>query len=58
MSKQTMEIERVRTISNFIEDLRADVDELFDLMVDGTDQQEKEHINKMILKLKELNTDR
>lgn len=45
-------------IFNFCEELHDDIDELYELMLDGTDDEEKEHIEQIIAKLKELNLDR
>lgn len=57
-SKKRVETEREKAIANFCSEMNEMVEELYDLMLDGTDHQEKEHIDKMIFKLKELNIDR
>ena len=45
-------------IFNFCEALHDDIDELYELMIDGSNEEEKEHIEQIIAKLKELNLDR
>lgn len=49
---------RAEAIFRFCDDLHNDMDELYELMLDGTDEEEKKHINEVIDKLKELNLDR
>lgn len=49
---------RAQSIFTFCESLHEDVDELYELMVDGSDDEEKAHIESMIKKLNELNLDR
>lgn len=49
---------RGTAIFNFCSELHDDIDELYELMLDGTHEEEREHVNKIIDKLKELNQDR
>lgn len=58
MSKKEVVNRRVQSIQDFCMDLHDDVDELFELMVDGTDAAEKKHIENMQKKLSELNLDK
>lgn len=48
----------MQSIHDFCMELHDDVDELYELMVDGTDAAEKKHIEGMQKKLSELNLDR
>lgn len=56
--KIVIDSHRGRAIFNFCEDLHNDIDELYELMIDGTNEEEKQHIEDIIAKLKELNLDR
>ena len=61
MSKELRRIvnnRRAEAIFSFCDDLHNDLDELYELMLDGTDAEEKAQIESMIDKLKELNLDR
>lgn len=58
MSKKQVANRRVTSIYNFCEGLHDDVDELYELMVDGTDEEEKAHIEMIQKKLSELNLDK
>lgn len=58
MSKKTVVNRRLQSIFDFCQELHDDVDELYELMVDGTDADEKKHVENMQKKLNELNTDR
>jgi hypothetical protein len=49
---------RAEAIFTFCDELHGDIDSLYELMVDGTDEEEKKHIEGIIDKLKELNLDR
>lgn len=49
---------RVQSIYDFCMDLHEDVDTLYELMIDGTDAEEKKHIEAMQKKLSELNLDK
>jgi len=49
---------RVQSIFDFCTELHDDIDELYELMVEGTDEEEKEHIESIQRKLSELNLDR
>ncbi len=49
---------RAEAIFAFCDNLHGDIDSLYELMVDGTDEEEKSHIESIINKLKELNLDR
>lgn len=49
---------RAEAIFAFCDELHGDIDSLYELMVDGTDEEEKKHIELIIDKLKELNLDR
>lgn len=49
---------RAEAIFKFCETIHNDIDELYELMLDGTDEEEKKHIESVINKLKELNLDR
>jgi len=49
---------RAEAIFAFCDNLHGDIDSLYELMVDGTDEEEKVHIESIIDKLKELNLDR
>lgn len=56
--KRQVNNRRAEAIFAFCEELHGDIDELYELMCDGTDAEEKKHIEKVIDKLKELNLDR
>lgn len=58
MSRKQVANRRVQSIHDFCMELHEDVDELYELMVDGTDEAEKKHIEGMQKKLSELNLDR
>jgi hypothetical protein len=61
MSKETRRIvnnRRAEAIYSFCNGLHDDLDELYELMLDGTDAEEKTQIESIIEKLKELNLDR
>lgn len=61
MSKETRRIvnnRRAEAIFAFCDGLHNDLDELYELMLDGTDAEEKAQIESMIDKLKDLNLDR
>jgi len=49
---------RAEAIFAFCDNLHNDIDSLYELMVDGTDDEEQEHIESIVEKLKELNLDR
>jgi len=53
-----VESRRAYSILNFCEELHDDIDELYELMLEGTDEEEKKHIDLIIKKLNELNLDR
>lgn len=56
--KKEIETQRGKAIFRFCEELHNDVDTLYEYMLDGTDKQEKQHIEMIISKLQELNKDR
>lgn len=56
--KRQVNNRRAEAIFAFCENLHEDIDNLYELMVDGTDEEEKNHIEAVIEKLKELNMDR
>lgn len=58
MTKKEIETTRGKAIFAFCDDLHSDIDTLYELMVDGTDDEEKRHIELIIEKLNELNLDR
>ena len=58
MSRKQVESRRAYSILNFCEELHDDIDELYELMLEGTDEEEKKHIDLIIKKLNELNLDR
>lgn len=58
MSRKQVESRRAYSILSFCESLHDDVTELYELMLEGTDAQEKKHIDAMIKKLNELNLDK
>lgn len=58
MSRKQVANRRVQSINDFCMELHDDIDELYELMVDGTDVDEKKHIEGMQKKLSELNLDR
>lgn len=58
MSKKQVANRRVQSIHDFCMELHEDVDTLYELMVDGTDAEEKKHIESIQKKLSELNLDR
>ena len=58
MNRKQINNSRVQSIYNFCEELHDNIDELYELMVDGTDAAEKKHIELMQKKLSELNLDR
>lgn len=49
---------RAESIFSFCNEMHDHVDSLYELMMDGTDMEEKDHIESMIKTLKELNLDR
>jgi hypothetical protein len=58
MNRKQIANRRVQSIYDFCEELHDDIDELYELMVDGTDEDEKKHIELVQKKLNELNLDR
>lgn len=58
MSRKQVVNRRVQSIYDFCMDLHEDVDTLYELMIDGTDAEEKKHIEAMQKKLSELNLDK
>jgi len=56
--KKEIETKRGAAIYQFCESLHEDIDNLYELMLDGTDEEEKAHIQSIIKKLEELNKDR
>jgi hypothetical protein len=58
MDRKQVVNRRAQSIFNFCESLHKDIDELYEVMVDGSDEEEKAHIESVIKKLNELNLDR
>tara|TARA_R110000803_G_C11916709_1_gene313875 strand:- start:135 stop:311 length:177 start_codon:yes stop_codon:yes gene_type:complete len=58
MNRKQITTKRVQSIYNFCEELHDNIDELYELMVDGTDAAEKKHVEMMQKKLSELNIDK
>lgn len=58
MSKRQVNNRRAESIYRFCEELHDDIDDLYELMLDGTDEEEKTHIESIQKKLSELNLDR
>lgn len=58
MSKNQVTTRRVQSIYDFCSQLHDDVTKLYELMVDGTNAEEKAHVENMVSKLNELNLDR
>lgn len=58
MNKKQVNNRRVQSIYDFCEELHDHIDDLYELMLDGTDEAEKKHIEMMQKKLSELNLDR
>ena len=56
--KKQINNRRAEVIFTFCDKLHEDIDSLYELMLDGTDEEEKIHIENIINKLKELNLDR
>lgn len=57
-TKRQVNNRRAEAIFAFCDELHEDIDTLYELMVDGTDAEEKKHIESIMDKLKELNLDR
>jgi hypothetical protein len=57
-SKKEINDMRTSAIFAFCNDLHNDIDNLYEVMVDGTDAEEKLAVETLIEKIKELNTDR
>lgn len=57
-NKRQVNNRRAEAIFAFCDDIHEDVDSLYELMIDGTDEEEKKHIEGIIDKLKDLNLDR
>ncbi len=57
-SKRQVNNRRAEAIFAFCDKLHEDIDTLYELMLDGTDDEERKHIDATIEKLKELNLDR
>lgn len=58
MNREDVINSRVNSIFNFCSKLHDDIDELYEVMVDGTDDEERLKIEYIISKLNELNLDR
>lgn len=58
MSRKQVNNRRLQSIYDFCEELHDNIDELYELMVDGSDAAEKKHIEAMQKKLSELNLDK
>jgi hypothetical protein len=58
MTRKQIIDRRVRSIFEFCDALHEDISNLYEIMVDGSDQEEKDHIEYIIAKLNELNLDR
>lgn len=56
--KRKIDTQRGAAIFRYCDELHTAVDELYELMLEGTDEEEKKHIDGMISKLQELNKDR
>lgn len=57
-NKEDIKEMRTCAIFNFCDELHNDINNLYELMVDGSDEEEKKAIEVLIEKLKGLNTDR
>jgi hypothetical protein len=57
-SKEEVKDMRTSAIFAFCSELHDDIDTLYEVMVDGTDEEEKVVVETLIEKIKELNTDR
>lgn len=57
-SKEEVKDMRTSAIFAFCNELHDDIDTLYEVMVDGTDEEEKVAVEDLIEKIKELNTDR
>lgn len=58
MDRKQVANRRAQSIFDFCETLHNDIDDLYEVMVDGSDDEEKAHIESIIKKLNELNLDR
>lgn len=58
ITKRQVNNRRAEAIFAFCDKLHEDIDTLYELMQDGTDDEEKLHIESLIKKLKDLNLDR
>ncbi|WZE63579.1 hypothetical protein PANI_CDS0059 [Maribacter phage Panino] len=58
VNKRQVDNRRAEAIFAFCDKLHEDIDNLYELMVDGTDEEEKKHIESIIDELRELNLDR
>jgi hypothetical protein len=53
-----IETRRGASIYHFCETLHSDVDNLYEVLMDGTDEEEKKQVETIVSKLQELNKDR
>ena len=58
MDRKQVVNRRAQSIFDFCEGLHEDVNELYELMMDGTDEEEKAHIEAIVKKFNDLNLDR
>lgn len=58
MPGKEIKTKRAYAIFSFCDELHNDIDDLYELMLEGTDEEEKQHIENIIKKLNELNIDR
>lgn len=57
-SKDNIKDMRTSAIFQFCNDLHTQVDELYEVMVDGTDDEEKVFVESFVKKIQSLNIDR
>lgn len=53
-----IETQRGAAIFRLCEELHENIDDLYEMMMDGNDEEEKKHIEKIISELQALNKDR
>lgn len=58
INRQKINNRREEAIFSFCNQLHDDIDELYELMMDGSDSDEKAHVESILFKFKDLNSDR
>lgn len=58
MSREEIKTKRGQAIYDFCEGLHNNIDDLYEMMMDGDDDDEKKLVDNIIQKLNELNIDK